>query len=85
MAEEVAPGVSVGQKFMELMVQHAARRGDPALFREIMDRHDGKVSDKVTVKHTGQPPTQRIVVDFDAANDDQADETDGAAGEILGE
>lgn len=32
-------------------------------------------------------PTQlaRLIVDFDAANDDQADETDGAAGEVLGE
>ena len=43
MAERMIDGRTVGEKFIDQVLAHAAKRGDSGLIKEVFSRHDGPV------------------------------------------
>ena len=43
MSEEMGDGRTVGEKFIDQVLAHAAKRGDSGLIKEVFSRHDGPV------------------------------------------
>lgn len=53
MEAQTSDGRNVGDAFVAAIVEHAVRDGNPALIKEILDRHDGKLVDKAKVRQSG--------------------------------
>jgi hypothetical protein len=54
-------GQTVGDKLIEAAVKHAAK-GDFRFFKEIWDRHDGKIPDPVPEAPTAAEQPRRIII-----------------------
>lgn len=67
-------GETVGEQFLWQILNHAIRDGNPSLVRELMDRHDGKVSEPPgegpDAGNARPDPTDMLIPDHDDRHDD---------------